>query len=295
MELQLIAFGLGVGLLVGATGMGGGTIMTPLLILAMGVKPTIAIGTDLAYAAVTKTVGGIRHLRAGSVDVGIVLWLAVGSVPGALVGTWVLGKLERALGTSFEGAIMIALAATLFITAVAVLWFHLTRGSRSERETFEFSWSSKIGTVIFGLLIGIVLGVTSAGSGTLIAVGLILAYRLTPIRVVGTDVAHAAFLLWFAAGAHAVAGNVDYAMTGTLLLGSIPGVWIGAGIAQRLPSGSLRPLLAVVLVAAGLGLLAKAGAGFVTPPVILGAPAALGLALVAFTALRARPSGDPIG
>lgn len=288
MGFELVLFGLGVGILVGATGMGGGSIMTPLLILALGVKPTVAIGTDIAYAAVTKTVGGWRHLKARSVDLGIVAWLAVGSIPGALAGTWALGIVERALGAEFETTIMVALAITLFLTAGAVLWFALGRKPVDEREEFTFSWSSRAGTVAFGLVIGMVLGVTSAGSGSLIAVGLIMAYRLSPLRVVGTDVAHAAVLLWFAAGAHALAGNVDYAMAGTILIGSVPGAWLGAGLARRLPAEALRLLLGVVLVAAGLGLLSKAGIGAMPPGMIVAIPLALGAAVGGFILARGR-------
>ena len=287
MDTITILFGLGVGILVGTTGMGGGSIMTPLLILALGVNPVVAIGTDLAYAAVTKTVGGIRHIKAKSVDFGIVLWLAAGSVPGALIGVWSLHKLEDALGTKFDKVILYTLAAALLITAVAVLYMALSTKEREERETFEFSLGSKVGTVLFGLVIGVVLGVTSAGSGSLIAVGLIIAYRLTPIRVVGTDVAHAALLLWFAAAGHAFAGNIDYGLAANILIGSVPGVWFGASIANRLPSNGLRPLLGIVLLAAGLGLLTKAGTKM-PPEVILLVPAVTGLALWPLIARRNR-------
>ena len=289
MDWRLIVFGFGVGTLVGATGMGGGSIMTPLLSLVMGVNPVVAIGTDLAYAAVTKTVGGIRHIRAKSVDFGIVIWLGVGSIPGALGGVWALHRLEGALGAKFDKVIMIALACALFITSAAVLWYALSRRERNERETVHLTPRGKIGTVAFGLVIGIVLGVTSAGSGSLIAVGLIIAYRLTPLRVVGTDVAHAAILLWFAAGAHAIAGNVDYSMAGTILIGSVPGVWLGASLATRIPGQHLRVLLGAVLLAAGLGLLAKSGLG-IPPAVIVGVPAAAGAAAWGFSASRGRAS-----
>ena len=286
-DWELILFGLGVGILVGATGMGGGSIMTPLLILVMGVTPVVAIGTDLAYAAVTKTVGGVRHIKARSVDFGIVLWLAAGSVPGALGGVWALRRLEDALGTNFDKVIMLALASALFLTSAAVLWYALSNRERSERDTVQLTTGGKIGTIIFGFVIGIVLGVTSAGSGSLIAVGLIIAYRLTPLRVVGTDVAHAALLLWFAAAAHALAGNVDYGMAANILIGSVPGVWLGASLATRIPGPSLRVLLGVVLLAAGLGLLAKSGLE-VPPEMIHGVPAIAGGAIAGLLIAKAR-------
>ena len=143
-----------------------------------------------------------------------------------------------------------------------------------------------------GASVGFVLGVTSAGSGSLIAVGLIMIFRLTPRRVVGTDVFHAAVLLWAAAIAHVIAGNVDFALAGTILIGSIPGVWIGSGLAVRLPVGVMRATLAVVLLAAGLALLQKANVG-IPSLAIFGVPIVIGggAALVGF--LRNRPIALP--
>jgi len=292
MDPLIILFGLGVGILVGTTGMGGGSIMTPLLILVVGTSPVTAIGTDLAYAAVTKTVGGWRHLKARTVDMGVVLWLAVGSVPGALVGVWLLGRLERALGANFDRVILWMLAAALLLTAAAVLYRALFVHDAHGREvdTFAFSQRSKIGTIVFGALIGVVLGTTSAGSGSLIAVGLIIAYRLTPIRVVGTDVAHAALLLWFAAAAHVFSGNVDFGLAANILVGSVPGVWLGVHLATRLPAQGLRPLLGVVLLAAGLSLIVKAGAS-IPPAIVVGAP--LGVGALAYLVHRTRPPLAP--
>jgi len=130
-----------------------------------------------------------------------------------------------------------------------------------ERSSFEMSTRDKVSAALLGLFVGFVLGVTSAGSGTLIAVGLILVFRLVPTRVVGTDVFHAAVLLWAAALAHVVAGNVDYGLMGTILIGSLPGVWVGSNLAVRVPTASLRLGLAIVMIGSGLGLLSKAGAG----------------------------------
>jgi uncharacterized protein len=231
----LILFGLGVGILVGTTGMGGGSLMTPLLILVFGIKPVVAIGTDLAYAAVTKTVGGWRHFRQGTDDIPIALWL---------------GVVER------------------------------------ERETIEpLERRHKLAAVGLGLVIGFVLGATSAGSGALIAVGLILVFRLKPLRVVGTDVFHAAIVLWGAALAHLASGNVDLHLAGNILIGSVPGVWIGARFAASLPPDGLRTALGVVLLASSLGLLTKVGVA-IPAPVLVIAPVALGV--VAYFVHRSR-------
>src|SRR6185312_10159490 len=213
----VIAFGFGVGVLVGTTGVGGGSLMTPALILVFGTAPTTAIGTDLAYAAVTKTVGGWRHFRKGTVDMPIALWLATGSIPGALGGVYVLHVLEKALGRgTFDDTLLTMVGAALLLTSVAVLARALLRHVRGERDTIEpFERRHKVAAVLIGVSVGFVLGLTSAGSG-----GLIMVYRLTPRRVVGTDVFHAALLLWVAALAHLVSGNVDLRLAGTILIGS---------------------------------------------------------------------------
>ncbi len=276
MDPWVIFFGLGVGVLVGTTGMGGGSLMTPLLILVVGVQPVVAVGTDLAYAAVTKTVGGWRHLRNGTVQTSLALWLAVGSCPAALGGVWVLERLHDAYGDDFDVVMLVMIAGALLLTGALVLLRALVLADHHARERsyIDMQTRHKVAAVTLGATIGFVLGITSAGSGTLIAVGLILAFRMTPLRVVGTDVVHAAVLLWVAAAAHVVAGNVDYALAGTILLGSIPGVWFGSNIAAKLPEQGLRPALGIVLLASGLALLGKAGLD-VPPSVLVGIPLAL--------------------
>jgi uncharacterized protein len=276
----VIAFGFGVGMLVGMTGIGGGSLMTPLLILVLGTAPTTAIGTDLAYAAVTKTVGGWRHWRRGSVDMTIALWLAVGSIPGALGGVQVLHMLEKALGgDSFDTFLLTAVAGALFVTGIAVLARALFMSSGGERVTVEhFDTRHKVAAILIGISVGFVLGLTSAGSGALIAVALILVFRLTPLRVVGTDVFHAALLLWVASIAHLLSGNVDLVLAGNILIGSLPGVWIGSNLAFKLPENALRPTLGIVLLAAGMALLKKAGVADYPVSVIFIVPLAVAVA-----------------
>ena len=276
-------FGFGVGVLVGTTGMGGGSLMTPLLILLFGIKPVIAVGTDLAYAAVTKTVGGIRHFHKGTVHLGIAGWLAVGSVPGALGGVALLEWLN------LEDHLVPAIAASLGVTGALILARALVLTGAGERTEIALDARHKVFAAVLGLSVGCVLGVTSAGSGTLIAVGLILGFRLTPRRVVGTDVAHAAVLLWVASLAHLVSGNVDLGLAGTLLLGSIPGVWVGTGLATRLPERGLRPALGIVMFTSGLALLNKAGVD-VPAWVLVAVPTALGA--LSWAVLRRAPSSQ---
>ncbi len=285
MDPAIVLFGLGVGVLVGTTGMGGGSLMTPLLILVFGIKPIVAVGTDLSYAAVTKTVGGWRHWRAGTVDVRLAFWLAVGSCPAALVGVRVLDQLRDAYGDDFDQLLLLAISGALLLTGALVLLRALQLSSAGERSELALATRHKVAAVALGASIGFVLGVTSAGSGTLIAIGLILGFRLTPRRVVGTDVAHAAVLLWVAAAAHLVSGNVDLGLAATILVGSIPGVWLGSALAVRLPERGLRPALGVVLLTSGLALLTKAGVA-VPAAVLVGVPTVLAVVCAATVRLR---------
>ena len=289
MDPFIIVFGLAVGVLVGMTGVGGGSLMTPLLILVFGVKPVTAIGTDLAYAAVTKTVGGYKHLTQGTVDLSLSTWMAFGSVPAAIGGVYALAAVERATGANFDSTLMAVLAAAILFTGVvtlarALFFKHL---ADSERDELTLERRHKIAAVLIGVFVGFMLGVTSAGSGALIALALILAFRLVPRRVVGTDVFHAAILLWAAAVAHVVAGNVDFALAGTILIGSVPGVWFGSQWSVRIPPGTLRTVLGVVLIGAGLGLAAKAGLD-VPAPLLASVPVTIALVALGPALLRRR-------
>ena len=265
MDFALIAFGLGVGILVGMTGIGGGSLMTPMLILVFGVTPITAIGTDLAYAAVTKTVGGYKHWTQKTVDLRLSSWMALGSVPAAILGVYVLDLLEKAAGQDFDDLLLTLLAVALLLTGAATLVRAFLKSMHErERDTIEMETRHKVAAVLLGLCVGFVLGITSAGSGALIAVGLILLFRLTPTRVVGTDVFHAAILLWAAGLAHIVAGNVDFGLAGNILIGSVPGVWLGSHWSVRVQPAVLRTTLALVLIGAGIALLIKAGLGIPT-------------------------------
>jgi uncharacterized membrane protein YfcA len=280
MDPWLIVFGLGVGILVGTTGMGGGSLMTPLLILVFGIQPVVAVGSDLAYAAITKTAGGLLHFRRGTVQTSLAWWLAAGSCPGAVAGVVLLDKL------GLEGALIPLIAAALLLTGALVLYRALMSNTGRERQTVELETRHKVAAVVLGASVGFLLGLTSAGSGTLIAVGLIVGFRLAPRNVVGTDVFHAAILLWVAAIAHLFSGNVDLGLTATILIGSLPGVWLGTHLSARLPERGLRPALGVIMLASGLALLTKAGVD-IPAAVIVAVPLLVGAG--AFLVLRSRP------
>ncbi len=276
MDPTVILFGLGVGLLVGITGMGGGTLMTPLLILVIGTKPIVAVGTDLAYGAVTKTLGGWRHFTKGTVFPRLAFWLAVGSCPAALVGVWLIDRLHSKHGDSFDGVLLACVAGALFVVALSVIGraLFMPKAAERERHSVPLHRGTKRAAVIIGLVLGAILGVTSVGSGALIGLVLILLYKLSPRRVVGTDVFHAAVLLWTAGMAHFISGNVDLGLMATILIGSLPGVWIGTALVPHVPVVGLRYALGIILAAASLGVLSKAGVE-VHPAVIVGVPAAL--------------------
>jgi uncharacterized protein len=280
MDIALIGFGLGVGILVGMTGIGGGSLMTPMLILVFGVQPVTAIGSDLAYAAVTKTVGGYKHLSQRTVDVRLSSWMAIGSVPAAVCGVYVLDLLEDWAGADFDDVIISILAGALLLTGIATVVRNFLKSmDERERDSIPMERRHKIAAVALGGSVGFILGVTSAGSGALIAVGLILLFRLTPQRVVGTDVFHAAIVLWAAGLAHVSAGNVDFGLVGNILIGSIPGVWLGSHWSVRVQPFVLRATLGLVLIGAGLALLIKAGLG-IPIAVIIPFPVAVMLLLV---------------
>src|SRR5215216_5113301 len=253
MDPAIIVFGFGVGFLVGLTGMGGGSIMTPMLVLLFGIKPTTAIGTDIAYAAITKTAGSWRHLKLKTVNMPLVYWMAIGSVPMAILGVWVLDLLKRELGDQLDETVFAILAACLLVVGAATLLrgFFLAKKIQ-ERDDFEMHTRHKVAAVGIGATTGFVIGLSSAGSGTLIGIMLIAVYRLTPKKVVGTDVVHAALLLWAASIAHIIGGNVDFPLAANILIGSIPGVILGSNLSVKWPQGALRYALGVVLIGAGI-------------------------------------------
>jgi uncharacterized protein len=269
--------------------------MTPLLLLVGGYSPVVAIGTDLAYGAVTKTVGGWRHLRAGHVDLRLSWWLAAGSIPGSLLGVVAINRLHDAYGDGFEPYLLAAVAAALMLAAGATLFRALFRPGLAARERDSALLErrvSKVGTVVIGLVLGFILGMTSVGSGALIGLTLILLYKLNPRRVVGTDVFHAAVLLWTAGLAHFASGNVDLALMATILVGSLPGVWIGTALVPHVPVVGLRHGLGIVLAAAALGVLSKAGVG-IPAAVLVGLPLLLAAVSVAIHRRHAARPAHP--
>ncbi len=252
MNPQYTITGLLIGFLIGLTGMGGGSLMTPFLILLIGIKPTIAVGSDLCYAAITKIIGAIQHHRQGNVDHPLAWRLAWGSVPGSLLGVYCITRLQHHAGADVQLWIGRMLGMMLILVAIALFfrsnpkvkaWGRRLRLKNPEKRTH---WA-----VAAGLVLGFLVGITSVGSGTLFGVLLIVVFGLRPKSVVSTDVFQAAILSTAAAAGHIWAGNVDFHLVGSLLIGSIPGVLLGSKFADSLPDRIIRPILATVLILSG--------------------------------------------
>lgn len=250
MEFGLIFVGFLVGGLIGASGMGGGSLMAPLLIGVVGVGPLQAVSTDFVFSAATKTLGGVRHWRLGGVDWPLVLRLACASGPGVVAGVVLLRLLGRGDRALADGFIMRALGVALICAAAATAWQALRPVQRRALPgSGEPRWALLLPC---GFVLGLLVGVTSVGSGSLFLVLLTATAPLSLRRAVGTDVAHAALLTGIGAIAHLSAGAVDLRLSLNLIAGSLPGVWLGSGLAARLPRPALSGVVASVLVVSGV-------------------------------------------
>lgn len=246
----LVSLGFGVGVVVGLTGVGGGALLTPLLILVVGVRPTIAVGTDLAFAALTKLVGAWGHLRLGTVDLRLTAWLAGGSVPGALLGSQLVNVWEEVDAAQADALVMRLLGLALLAAASASLLRVLR-----PRPPGEGRAPGPLGAASLGLGVGLMVGLTSIGAGSLLMAGFALVYALPAARAAGTDIVHGAILAVVAGAAHAVAGRVELPLLSNLVIGSLPGVLLGSWLCSRVPERPLRLTIAVLLVVSGLRLL----------------------------------------
>lgn len=243
--------GFGVGVVVGLTGIGGGALMTPLLVLVFGVAPQTAVGTDLLFACITKVFGVIVHGNRGTVDWGVVRRLASGSLPAALVTVVLLGVLGT--GQVRSGVILHALGVALLLTALGLLLRRrlreIGRVLRTDTPVIFKQWQPGL-TVIAGAVVGCLVSLTSVGAGALgtVAMAYLYPYRLTPAKLVGTDLAHAIPLALVAGAGHLVLGNIDLGLLANLLLGSIPGILIGSALSTRAPEALVRNAIATVLL-----------------------------------------------
>ena len=262
MDWKLSLVGLLIGTLVGATGMGGGSLMTPILVLLFGFKPSTAIGTDILHGAIFKSFGAWRHRQLGTVSGRLTLWMLIGSAPMSLLGVGAATWLQRHYGDGIETTQKQILGVALLVCGIGFLAKALMR-KRGAAGPLVLDRRGKVIAIAIGLVGGFVVGLTSVGSGTFFGLAILLIFPIATATVVGTDILHAAALLWVAGAGHLVAGNVDLRATGWLLIGSIPGVFAGSHIMIRLPDRALRMALATTLSLSGLKLLDVPGSSWI--------------------------------
>jgi hypothetical protein len=239
--------GFAVGALVGMTGVGGGSLMTPLLILLFGVHPATAVGTDLLYAAATKTGGSLVHGYARSIDWGVVRRLATGSVPATLVTLAVLSHFNLS-GDAARNLITLVLSVALLATAFVLVFGEAIVAAYRARVAELDSQSTAVNTVLVGLVLGVLVSISSVGAGAIGVIALIMLYPQLPMaRIVGSDIAHAVPLTLIAGTGHWMMGSVDWHIIGSLLAGSLPGIFVGSYFAIRVPERALRLVLATTL------------------------------------------------
>src|SRR5437773_5032268 len=271
--------------------MGGGSLMTPILVIVLGFKPTYAVGTDIVHGAIFKTFGAIRHRRLGTVHGHLTLWMFLGSGPLSLAGVGVATLIKHHYGDSSQSIESYAVGAALVAGGIGFLAkSFIKRGVKPDDRPFILTGRDKIIAVIIGAVFGFVVGLTSVGSGTFFGLVMVLVYPLTMPKIVGTDIFHAAALLWVAGFGHLAAGNVDLRTMGWLLTGSIPGILLTSHFTLRIPDRALRLGLASVLMLSGIKLIDFAGADWV----IAGGAVAAGLGISAWafltrTARRPQP------
>jgi uncharacterized membrane protein YfcA len=251
---QLVLTGLLIGMLVGATGMGGGSLMTPLLVILFGYSPSVAIGSDLLHGAVFKTVGAIRHRRLGTVQARLSGWMFLGSGPMSLVGVATAAWLKNRYGDGVQSVQGVILGVALFTGGLGLLAKSVLRFREQPDDAFVLTRRDRIAAVLIGLGGGYVVGLTSVGSGVFFGLTMLIVFPLRSSKVVGTDIFHAAALLWVAGFGHYIAGNVNLHVVAWLLVGSIPGVLLSSGLTVRLPDRVLRAALAITLLASGVKL-----------------------------------------
>jgi hypothetical protein len=254
MEFGYIIAGFVVGLLVGLTGVGGGSLMTPILVLFFHIKPAFAVGTDLLYAAVTKSVGIFAHGKLGNIDWKIVKLLALGSVPASIITTLYLRNMDIASDNAVN-TIKFWLGVALLVTSLSVI-FRNQLAKFSKREHLINAKLTPYITVFLGLVLGFLVTLTSVGAGALGVTALLIIYPNRSITtIIGSDIAHAVPLTLVAGLGHASIGTVDYGLLGTLLIGSIPGIWIGSHLSSRVAEHWVRIALAAILIFVGLKLI----------------------------------------
>jgi len=254
MGIELTISGFVVGLLVGLTGVGGGSLMTPLLVILFKVNPAVAIGTDLIYASITKSAGVISHNKLGHISWDIVGKLMLGSIPASFITTLFLKKINLK-SPEVIGAIELGLGIALVMTAVAVLYQPVIV-EKSKSNKLRTLRHTNILTIALGIILGAMVTLTSVGAGALGVTALLLLYpKMSVKNIIGTDIAHAVPITFFAGLGHYNLGHVDFILLSSLLVGSIPGIWTGSFLSAKINENKLRLILVFILFAVGLKLI----------------------------------------
>jgi uncharacterized protein len=249
---QYILAGVAVGTLVGMTGMGAGSLMTPILVFIFGFNPATAIGTDILHGAIFKSVGGLRHYKLGTTSATLSGWMFLGSAPASLLGVATSSWLKHHYGSGVQSTEGYVLGGALLLGGLGLLAKNVIRVREvGVEQPFVMRRRDKIAAVLIGLIGGYIVGLTSVGSGVFFGLTMLIVFPLRAHKVVGTDILHAAGLLWVAGIGHFIAGNVDLHAVGWLLIGSIPGVLVGSQYMVRVADRMLRVMLSVVLFASG--------------------------------------------
>ncbi len=264
MSLELVLAGLLVGTLVGLSGMGGGSLMTPILVILFGFDPAVAIGTDIAHGAVFKSVGAVQHRRMGNVQARLSGWMFVGSAPMSLVGVWLASWLAATYGSGVQSAMGRVLGAAMLFGTVGLLAKNFVGAKAPSDASFILTRRDRVAAVLIGIFGGFLVGLTSVGSGVFFGLTLLIVFPLRAHKIVGTDIFHAAALLYVAGLGHALAGNIDFGAVGWLLIGSIPGVLLGGRLTLSVPERPLRLMIAAVLGLSGLKLIDVPGGATAT-------------------------------
>jgi len=264
MTWQFTLTGLLIGGLVGLTGMGGGSLLTPILVILFGFQPTYAVGTDILHGAIFKSFGAVRHRRLGTVHARLVFWMFLGSGPMSLLGVAFATWLTNTYGDGVQSVEAYAIGAALVLGGIGLVAKTLIKlGMQPDDAPLILTRRDRWIAVTIGAVFGFVVGLTSVGSGTFFGLVMVLVYPLTISKIVGTDIFHAAALLWVAGVGHLVAGNVDLHAMSWLLLGSIPGVLLTSKLTLKLPEEGLRLGLAGVLVLSGIKLIDPPGSNWI--------------------------------
>ena len=277
MTWQFSLTGLLIGVLVGLTGMGGGSLMTPILILFFGFKPTYAVGTDILHGAIFKTFGAVRHRKLGTVHARLALWMFAGSGPMSLVGIGVAAILAHYYGDSAQSVEAKAIGVALLLGGAGLFAKAFLRPRSDDgRELAVLERRDKMIAFWLGFTGGFIVGLTSVGSGTFFGLVMLLVYPLAARRIVGTDIFHAAALLWVAGFGYLALGKVDLHAMAWLLVGSIPGILIGSQLGVGLPDRPLRAALATTLVLSGVKIVAVPESSWIIVGALIAGTVALG-------------------